>query len=116
MQRWHGHVLLGAMLGVGMLAGPAMTTAAEQPVFAVRAAQGRFEPAELAVPAGTPFRLKITNAEKHVIEFESFELHRERVVQPGQTITVIMPSVGTGTYTFVDDLHRSTPEGAIVAK
>jgi hypothetical protein len=77
---------------------------------------GRFNPSEVVVPANSAFKLQVTNKDKDTIEFESFELHRERAVQPGETITVYMPSLSPGTYEFVDDFHSSTPKGAIVAK
>jgi len=77
---------------------------------------GRFNPSEVVVPANTAFKLQVTNKDKDAIEFESFELHRERAVQPGETITVYMQSISPGTYEFVDDFHSNTPKGAIVAK
>lgn len=40
------------------------------------------QPATLTVPANTPIKLLVTNTSAAAIEFESFELHRERVVQP----------------------------------
>jgi hypothetical protein len=77
---------------------------------------GRFEPSELVVPANTAFKLRVTNKDSATIEFESFELHRERAVEPGETITVFMPSLSPGSYKFVDDFHSDTPEGVIVAR
>jgi hypothetical protein len=77
---------------------------------------GRFEPAQLVVPANTPFRVQVTNSDTAAIEFESFELHRERVVRPGQTITVLMAPVAPGTYKFFDDFHHDAAAGAILAK
>ncbi len=77
---------------------------------------GHFDPLELVVPANTAFKLLVTNSDADAIEFESFELHRERVVKPGETITVFMPSLSPGTYKFFDDFHNSTPNGVIVAK
>jgi hypothetical protein len=77
---------------------------------------GRFNPSEVIVPANCAFKLQVTNKDKDTIEFESFELHRERSVQPGETITVYMPSLSPGSYEFVDDFHSSTPKGAIVAR
>ncbi len=84
--------------------------------FAIRAHDGRFEPSELVVPANRPFTLHVTSAEQTAIEFESFELHRERVVQPGGTITVLMPALAPGTYKFFDDFHHDTPEGSIIVQ
>src|SRR5882757_3255559 len=49
---------------------------------------GAVEPASLTLPANKAVKLRVTNLGNAVIEFESFELNRERVVQPGQTITV----------------------------
>ena len=85
-------------------------------VFETRAQDGHFEPSELVVPANKSFAIRVTSAEKTAIEFESFELHRERVVLPGETITVLIPALAPGSYTFFDDFHRDTPEGAIVVK
>lgn len=77
---------------------------------------GRFEPSQLVVPANTPFTVRVTNADKEAIEFESFELHRERVVRPGQTVTVFMAPVAPGSYKFFDDFGHGAATGAIVAK
>ena len=105
---------LPAVLAVALACG--RSDAATDDSFAVRAASGRFEPAELVVPAGAAFKVIVTNAAETPIEFESFELHRERVVQPGDTITVYIPALAPGTYKFFDDFHPDTPEGTIVAK
>ena len=95
---------------------PRAAAGADTRVFDIRAQAGRFEPSEVIVPANTPFTIRVSSAETSAIEFESFELHRERVVLPGETITVLIPALAPGSYTFFDDFHRDTPEGAIVAK
>jgi hypothetical protein len=82
----------------------------------IKVEHGRFEPIELVVPEHMPFKIRVTNGDAAAIEFESFELHRERVVQPGETVTVYVPSLSPGTYKFFDDFHSDTPEGAIVVK
>lgn len=41
------------------------------------------------------------------MEFESFELNRERVVQPGQTVTVYLSGLAPGRYEFFDDFHQA---------
>jgi heme/copper-type cytochrome/quinol oxidase subunit 2 len=89
---------------------------ADDAVFEIKVAQGRFAPPELVVPADTAVRVQVTNTDPAAIEFESFELHRERVVQPGETITVYLPALQAGSYPFFDDFHSDTPHGAIVAK
>ena len=72
------------------------------------------QPATLTVPANMPIKLLVTNTGGAPIEFESFELHRERVVQPGQTITVLLPELLPGTYPFFDDFSHGTVKGEIV--
>ena len=85
-------------------------------VVVIKAESGRFQPAQLQVAANHPFKVQVTSAERTPIEFESFELRRERVVKPGETIIVNMPPLSPGTYKFFDDFHRDTPEGAIVVR
>jgi heme/copper-type cytochrome/quinol oxidase subunit 2 len=76
---------------------------------------GAVEPASLTLPANTPIKLKVVNAGDAAVEFESFDLHRERVVQPGQSITVNIPALAPGTYTFVDDFSHGAVKGEIVS-
>ena len=109
------YLLLSAGLAL-VPCGQTWAAAPQDGAVEVRAAGGRFEPAQLLVPAGAAFKVTVTNAEKTPIEFESFELHRERVVQPGDTITVYIPALSPGTYKFFDDFHHDTPEGEIVAQ
>ncbi len=82
----------------------------------VRFEDRRFEPAELVVPAGAPLRLRVVNSTNEAVEFESFELNRERVVQPGHEIVVYLPALAPGTYTFFDDFHKNAGEGRITAR
>jgi hypothetical protein len=104
-----------ALLLAGASAG-ADTVPGQEQLPEIKLQNGRFDPAELVVPAHTAFKLRVTNGDPDAIEFESFELHRERVVKPGETITVFMPSLSPGTYKFFDDFHGDTPNGVIVAK
>lgn len=67
---------------------------------------GGFVPSEVNGPATFRFRLDVTNRTATAIEFESFDLNRERVVQPGQTIAVYLSGLGPGRYEFFDDFHQ----------
>jgi len=82
----------------------------------LKLANGRFDPPEVIVQANKAFTLRVTNAGATASEFESFELHRERVVQPGETITVYLPALDPGKYPFFDDFNHDTPGGVIVAQ
>ena len=78
--------------------------------------QRRFTPQKAEVSAGHPVTIRVVNSSKERIEFESFKLNREEVVDPGRTIVVHLPALRPGTYDFYDDFHKDVPEGAIVAK
>lgn len=82
----------------------------------IRFENHRFTPQTLDVNAGQPLVLKVTNASNETIEFESFKLNREVAMTPGETITVRLPALSSGSYDFYDDFHQDVPEGSIVAK
>jgi hypothetical protein len=79
-------------------------------------ANHRFSPQTLVVPAGQPLQIKVVNSSKEKIEFESFSLNREKVIGPGESITVRLPALRAGSYDFFDDFHQDVTEGAIVAE
>jgi plastocyanin len=104
---------------IGLLFSPLMLPSATQAadtVVAVQFKDHRFTPQNLTVPAGQPLALKVVNASKETIEFESFKLNREVAMTPGETVTVRLPALSPGSYDFYDDFHQDVPEGAIVAK
>jgi Cupredoxin-like domain len=75
----------------------------------------RFIPQKVEVHAGMPLTIRVLNSSKERIEFESFKLGRENVVEPGQAIVLQLPALRPGTYDFYDDFHDDVPEGVIVA-
>ena len=85
-------------------------------VIELRFENHRFTPQTITVPANQALTLRITNASKEPIEFESFKLNREKVVGPGETITVRLPALHPGSYDFYDDFHQDVPAGSIIAK
>jgi len=99
---------------IAAMASPALC--AEDNSKALRFENHHYVPQTLQVPAGQPLIIKVTNASKETIEFESFKLNREKAVEPGETITVRLPALSPGSYDFYDDFHQDVPEGSIVAK
>jgi len=87
----------------------------EDSVVELRYENHRFAPQTITVPANQPFRIKVINASKEMIEFESFKLNRERVVGPGETVIVNVPALSPGSYDFYDDFHQDVPEGVVIA-
>lgn len=89
---------------------------ASAPVVEIHFAKGHFEPATLTVRSGSAFIIKVVNLSNERIEFESFKLNREKVVEPGGTIQVKVPALRPGAYDFFDDFHDKVPEGSIIAR
>ena len=89
---------------------------AQDDVVELRFENRKFTPQTIEVRANRPFKLKIFNAGKERIEFESFKINREKVIGPGETVTINVPALKPGSYDFFDDFHRDVPEGKIVAK
>jgi Cupredoxin-like domain len=111
-----GKGLLVAIVSATALALVTASFADDDGIAQLRFQHGSFAPTQLSVPANRPFKVKVTNGSDSAIEFESFELHRERVVAPGETITVHMPSLAPGSYQFFDDFHHEVPKGLIVSQ
>jgi high-affinity iron transporter len=76
----------------------------------------RFEPNRVEVPAHQKFKLLVKNTDDTADEFESTELNREKLVAPGQTITVFLGPLDPGSYKFFGDFHQDTAQGVLVAK
>ena len=106
--------IIAAMAILAVFAAPAARAADDSSQLQFHA--GAVEPASLTLPANTPVKLQVTNSGDAAVEFESFELHRERVVQPGQTITVYIPALPPGTYPFFDDFSHGAVKGEIVSR
>ena len=85
-------------------------------VFELRFENRRFTPQTITVPANRQFKIKIVNASKEAMEFESFKLNREKVVGADETITIAVPGLKPGSYDFYDDFHQDVPAGEIIAK
>jgi Cupredoxin-like domain len=93
-----------------------LACAADPPGFSLTIRDHRFTPTELEVPAGQKIELHIINADQTPAEFESAELHREKVVTGGQEIVVFIGPLRAGSYEFFDDFNPTTARGHIVAR
>jgi len=106
-------VAAAAVLGILVSAAPA-ARADELPVLVFH--NHRFEPARIEVPAHQKFKLLVKNTDDTADEFESVELNREKLVTPGQTITVFLGPLDPGEYKFFGDFHQDTAQGILLAK
>ena len=68
----------------------------------------KFDPAELHAPPGKPIAIQVKNLNPIVAEFESGDLHFEKIVPVGSQATVYVRPLRPGRYNFFDDFHRDT--------
>ncbi len=106
------HVLPVAALLALALATPAL---ADDPSFAISMKDNRFVPSEVQIPAGVKVKLMVRNDNQTTSEFESNQFHREKIVTPGQEITVFVGPLDPGSYEFFDDFHPQT-RGHLIVK
>ncbi len=106
-------VAVAAVLVALVLSAPP-ASADDPPMLVFR--NHRFEPSRIEVPAHLKFRLQVKNTDNTADEFESVDLNREKLVAPGQTITVFLGPLEPGEYKFFGDFHQDTAQGVLVAK
>lgn len=105
-------VPLGVLAALALLAVPAHA----QDEFKLTIKDHRFEPETLEVPANKRIKLTVVNADNTVEEFESHDLHVEKIVAGGQTISVFVGPLKPGSYSFFGEMHEDTAQGTLVAK
>jgi plastocyanin len=89
--------------------------AADTSSYPISLKAGQFVPSEVQIPAGAKVKLVVHNDNNTPSEFESTELHREKLVGPGEEIGVFVGPLDPGNYEFFDDLHPQT-RGHLVVK
>ena len=68
----------------------------------------KFDPAELHAPAGKQIAIRVKNLNNTPSEFESSDLHFEKIVPVGTEGVVYVRPQQPGRYNFYDDFHRDT--------
>ena len=96
-----------------LLASPAAAADTQTASLTIR--NRAFEPPELEVPAGQKIELHVRNADSAASEFESAELHREKVVPAGKEVVVFIGPLRAGRYEFFDDFNQKA-RGALTVK
>jgi Cupredoxin-like domain len=104
------HLLLALLL----IAAPVAFASADTPADIVIRNRA-FDPSELNVPAGQKIELHVRNEDAAPSEFESAQLHREKVVPAGKEVVVSVGPLHAGRYEFFDDFNPKA-RGHIVAK
>ncbi|HXT79299.1 MAG TPA: cupredoxin domain-containing protein [Acetobacteraceae bacterium] len=89
--------------------------AADPQVFTLTLHETQFEPAELTVPANQKIELQVVNQTKGPVEFESHDLHREKVVTAGRRVSLSIGPLNPGSYEFFNDFNPKV-RGHLIAR
>ena len=101
-----------AALAAGVI--PRAATADDTVSLSLTLKDHKFDPAEVHAPAGLPIEFHIKNQNGIVSEFESSDLHFEKIVPNGAEAVVHVRPQQPGRYNFFDDFHHETQGFLIV--
>ena len=101
------------MLASLSIANASIARADEPVAVTITIKDHQFEPAEAHAPPGKPLAVTVKNLDSIAAEFESDDLHVEKVIPPGRETVVRVRPLEPGRYNFFDDFHRAT-QGTLV--
>jgi plastocyanin len=84
--------------------------------FALTIKDHRWEPAELHVPSGKKFQIKIQNLDATAEEFDSPPLKAEKIITGNGQSTVRVHALEPGKYSFMGEYHADTAQGVVIAE
>ena len=96
------------MFGAALAFGASGARADDTVALAITIKDHKFDPAELHAPPGRTIAIQVKNLNTIVSEFESGDLHFEKIVPVGSAATVYVRPLQPGRYNFYDDFHRET--------
>lgn len=114
----HPALALAAAAGFVALTGftPASIALAADDAYTLTIKDHQFQPETIEVPAGKRVKLTVINKDATPEEFESHELHVEKIVSGGNSISVFVGPLKAGSYSFFGEMHEDTAKGTLVAK
>ena len=75
-----------------------------------------FSPAEIHVPADTPFVIRMKNENAAPVELEAKDLKVEKVAARNSEIVVRVKGLKPGKYLFVDEYQEDVAKGYVIAE
>lgn len=114
MGRRIGVIAAPLLLAAVLIAGSRAANADDVVSLSVIIKDHKFDPAEIHAPAGQAIEFHVKNLNDIVSEFESGDLHFEKIVPVGSEAVVHVRALQPGKYNFYDDFHRQTQGYLIV--
>jgi len=103
--------------GLSLLAFASLAVEAKDPMTYEMTLKGQsFTPAELKVPAGEPFIIKLKNENDAPAEFESKDMKFEKVVAGHSEILTRVKALPGGEFEFYDEYHEDEARGTVVSE
>jgi len=84
--------------------------------FTIEIKDHQFHPTEVTIPADQKVKLRVKNMDNTAEEFESYELHREKIIRGNSTATIFVGPLKPGSYTFFGEFNPKTAQGRIIVK
>jgi len=104
------------LIGVFALVLGQLAIAGDMPEFTLKIKNHKFDPEAITIPANTKVKLIVINQDPTPEEFESLDLHREKVIQGNNRGIVFIGPLKPGSYPFIGEFHADTAKGRIVVK
>jgi hypothetical protein len=103
-------LMLAAVLALGTILalGAAAARADDAVSLSITIKDHQFDPVELHAPPGKAIAIHVKNLDTIVSEFESSDLHFEKIVPVGSEAVVYVRALQPGRYNFYDDFHHDT--------
>jgi hypothetical protein len=108
-------ILPAILLGAAFILGGRPAQADDAVQLSITMKDHLFDPTELQAPAGKTLAIRVKNLNTIVSEFESSDLHFEKIVPVGGEGVVYVRPQQPGRYKFFDDFHHET-QGVLVVK
>lgn len=104
------------VLVLGGITAPPRAAVADEPVRMLVIKDHVFSPSEIELPADVRVKLIVDNQDATPEEFESHDLHIEKIIPGNSKGTVWIGPLPKGTYSFVGEFHEATAKGTIIVK
>jgi len=108
MKNFGRQLLPPLALAAALMAGAAAARADDTVTLSITIKEHKFDPAELHAPPGKMIAIQVKNLNPIVSEFESSDLHFEKIVPAGREAVVYVRPQRPGRYNFYDDFHHET--------
>jgi hypothetical protein len=108
--------MAAASLGLAAFALASLARAEDAATYELTLQNDVFAPADLKVPSGKPFVLKVVNKEGAGVEIEAKDLKIEKVVAAGGEVIARVKPMKPGRYLLVNEYKEDTVKTFVVVE